>query len=107
MTNAIRPVVVASLLAKGEAQMTHWSPMGTWPAQGVGSPVSWRSETGPDTPDDEGWLATEGPDGVGHETRRPAWTGRLGSRHAGVRASIVAWKPGNAGGAKGRRKMEA
>jgi len=28
------------------------------------------------------------------------------SRHAGVRASIVATKPGNAGGAKGRRKME-
>ena len=28
------------------------------------------------------------------------------SRHAGVRASIVALKPGNAGGAKGRRKVE-
>jgi hypothetical protein len=28
------------------------------------------------------------------------------NRRAGVRASIVASKPGNAGGAKGRRKME-
>ena len=25
---------------------------------------------------------------------------------AGVRASIVAWKPGNSGGAKGRRKAD-
>ncbi len=29
------------------------------------------------------------------------------SWRAGVRASIVAWKPGNAGGAKGRRKVGA
>ena len=28
------------------------------------------------------------------------------SRHSGVRASIVAKKPGNSGGAKGRRKMD-
>lgn len=28
------------------------------------------------------------------------------SRRAGVRASIVAKKPGNSGGAKGRRKVE-
>lgn len=33
---------------------------------------------------------------------------RLGtkSRHAGVRAFIVVMKPGNSGGAKGRREME-
>ena len=29
------------------------------------------------------------------------------SRRAGVRGSIVAMKPGNAGGAKGPRKMDA
>ena len=28
------------------------------------------------------------------------------SRRSGVRASIVAQKPGNSGGAKGRRKMD-
>ena len=28
-------------------------------------------------------------------------------RWTGVRASIVAWKPSNAGGAKGRRKVDA
>jgi hypothetical protein len=28
MTNSIRPVVVASLLGKGEAQVTLWSPKG-------------------------------------------------------------------------------
>jgi len=31
MTNSIRPVVVASLLAKGEAQVTLWSPKGMRP----------------------------------------------------------------------------
>jgi hypothetical protein len=57
------------------------------------------------------------------EARRPAWrkrrkdsevpssarsiTGPKESRlHAGVRALIVAMKPGNAGGAKGCRKVE-
>lgn len=32
--------------------------------------------------------------------------GRREADRAGVRASIVAKKPGNAGGAKGRRKMD-
>ena len=35
---------------------------------------------------------------------RVAMTSKV--RRAGVRASVVARKPGNAGGAKGRRKME-
>ena len=38
---------------------------------------------------------------------RPTRTHAPPCRPAGVRASIVASKPGNAGGAKGRRKMDA
>ncbi len=39
--------------------------------------------------------------------RIPVWepTGKK-SRHSGVRASIVVMKPGNSGGAKGRRKVD-
>ena len=42
------------------------------------------------------------------EARRPAWRKRAAEvdHHAGVRAPIVAMKPGNAGGAKGCRKVE-
>ena len=39
--------------------------------------------------------------------RIPGWepTGKK-NRRSGVRASVVAMKPGNSGGAKGRRKMD-
>jgi len=59
-------------------------------------------------------LATEGPEGREHDARRPAgnrvvFMAAIGpkNRLAGVRGSIVALKPGNAGGVKGPRKMEA
>lgn len=48
-------------------------------------------------------METEWSEGWVHESGRPAvWV-----RAAGVRASVVARKPGNAGGAKGRRKVDA
>jgi hypothetical protein len=59
------------------------------------------------------WLEAEWSEGQAHETERPAWTRRAfttkvrRTRHAGVRGAIVALKPGNAGGAKGLRKMDA
>ena len=53
-------------------------------------------------------------DGQAHDTERPAGTRRVfmidsvrSARRAGVRGAIVAMKPGNAGGAKGSRKMDA
>jgi hypothetical protein len=58
-----------------------------------------------------GWLEAEWSDGQTHETERPARDQAVFMRdpkslRAGVRASIVALKPGNAGGAKGRREVE-
>ena len=75
----------------------------------------------------EGGWSGNGQEGRTHDTKRPVWNRpefivRVGgfpsqgngsrredtkSRQAGVRASIVALKPGNAGGAKGRRKVDA
>jgi hypothetical protein len=59
-------------------------------------------------------LEAEWSDGQAHETERPAGTRRVfmidtvrRARHAGVRGAIGASKPGNAGGAKGSRKMDA
>ena len=59
----------------------------------------------------QGWLEAEGWDGS--TVKQGALHGLDGvhgqgpkSRRAGVRASIVAGKPGNAGGAKGRREVE-
>jgi len=56
------------------------------------------------------WLETESVEGRTHEVERPV---RLqganaegAARRAGVRVPIVAMKPGNAGGAKGGRKVE-
>jgi hypothetical protein len=72
-----------------------------------------------------GWLEAEWLDGQTHEVERPARTRRRSTsepaavntvasrsvdarnRRAGVRGAIVAMKPGNAGGAKGSRKMDA
>jgi hypothetical protein len=44
----------------------------------------------------------------GRKTQTNTQGDLLGTKHcsAGVRASIVAMKPGNAGGAKGRREMD-
>jgi hypothetical protein len=48
-------------------------------------------------------LGMEWSEGWGHESGRPV----VGVTAAGVRASVVAVKPGNAGGAKGRRGVDA
>src|SRR5215813_11210124 len=50
------------------------------------------------------WLETEGFEGQVPEAERPA--APASKWGAGVRALIVATKPGNAGGAKGGRKVE-
>src|SRR5258708_36171723 len=65
----------------------------------------------------EGCLETERSEGSVHEAKRPGrWLGRRScaglnssrpvrrTDRPGVRALIVAWKPGNSGGAKGCRK---
>lgn len=49
------------------------------------------------------WLEVARSEGVVREERRPA----LGGTRAGVRTPIVALKPGNAGGAKGRREKDS
>jgi hypothetical protein len=72
-----------------------------------------------------GWLEAEWSEGQAHEAERPARTRRRSSsepaavntvasrsvdaknRRVGVRGAIVASKPGNAGGAKGPREMDA
>ena len=101
-TNSIRPCRLASLRLNGEAQ-----------TRGNGKPVTLRVG-------DKAmagvvrWLEAESLEGGAHEVERPARQqgdvpGRVGHTHrrrAGVRASIVASKPGNAGGAKGGRKVE-
>lgn len=59
------------------------------------------------------WLETEGSEDQAHDTGRSAWPmgvfmveSARRAHHAEVRAPIVASKPGNAGGAKGCRKVE-
>jgi RNA-directed DNA polymerase len=67
-----------------------------------------------DAPGDSGWLESERPEGSIHEAKRPVGKRSVfivpdkdtKSRRAGVRGAIVAWKPGNSGGAKGSRKVE-
>lgn len=61
-----------------------------------------------------GWLEAEWSEGQAHEAERPARTRRAlmvesarRTRRAGVRGAMVATKPGNAGGAKGSREMDA
>jgi hypothetical protein len=53
------------------------------------------------------WLETEWSEGQAHEAERPVRTRRSLGLRAGVRGAIVARKPGNAGGAKGPREMDA
>ncbi len=52
-------------------------------------------------------MEAEWSEGQAHEAERPARTRRPSGRRAGVRGAIVATKPGNAGGAKGSREMDA
>jgi hypothetical protein len=101
--NSIRPGRVTSLLASGEVQ-TGFSRL---PATLRGS-VSKRSR------DSHGGWRRNGLEGLVHEIERPAWARRASmiepvrrTRHAGVRGVVVARKPGNAGGAKDSRKMDA
>jgi len=61
-----------------------------------------------------GWLEAEWTEGQTHEAERPVRSRRVfmidtvpRARRAGVRGAIVASKPGNSGGAKGSRKMDA
>ena len=102
MRNSIRPYRLASLRSKGEAQTL---PDGgeAHGAEGLGVKATMGAGR---------WLETEGSEGGMREGRRPAWaasghtTPQGHAPQAGVTALIVAMKPGNAGGAKGRRKME-
>jgi len=57
--------------------------------------------------DGKGWLEAEWTEGAAKDTGIPANPDKQPEPGAGVRASIVASKPANAGGAKGRRKMNA
>jgi len=89
--NSIRPGVLASLLPTGEAQTGQRKPValrGSVSKQRRETHGGWRRN---------GWKAK-------HMKQRDLPGAR--QRRAGVRASIVATKPGNAGGAKGRRKMD-
>jgi len=52
------------------------------------------------------WLETEGFVGQERDAARPVWRQQARGQGTGVRALIVALKPGNAGGAKGGRKVE-
>ena len=102
MRNSIRPYRLASLRSKGEAQ----TPPDGGEAHGAeGLGVKATKGAGR-------WLETEGWEGGMREARRPAWAASGHKKpqghapQAGVTALIVAMKPGNAGGAKGCRKME-
>ena len=88
--NSIRPPSRASQLANGEASRASGKPV---PVRGLPILATGR--------DGGGWSEND-PKGTGVKWRDlPACQER---RPAGGRASIVARKPGNAGGAKGRRK---
>lgn len=89
--NSIRQTQRASLLAKGEACRFGGEPA---TARGLSKPWVGRGVGG--------WSGN-GPKGTWDK-----WRDRRGElTRAGVRGSIVAMKPGNAGGAKGSRKVKA
>ena len=93
-TNSIRPCCLASHRWTGEAA-----------TRANGKPITLmvgaKAMTGAVR-----WLEAESREGGAHEVERPARKQGAQARRAGVRASIVASKPGNAGGAKGGRKVE-
>ena len=94
MTNSIRPCRLASLRWKGEAQ-----------TRANGRPVTLmvgvKAMTGAVR-----WLETESLEGGTREVERPGRPQGAQAHRTGVRPPIVARKPGNAGGAKGWRKVE-
>ena len=97
ITNSIRPHRLASLRAKGEAR-TCSDEQEAHDAEGLGAKATKGTVR---------WLETEGFEGqttVSGETCAVPASSRPA---AGVRALVVAMKPGNAGGAKGCRKREA
>jgi hypothetical protein len=89
--NSIRRVARASLLGKGEACRVSGESV---PVQGL--PILETGRAG------RGWSENDG---------KGAWEKwrdrRRGLTGVGVRGSIVAMKPGNSGGAKGPRKVNA
>jgi hypothetical protein len=102
MRNSIRPYRLASLRSKGEAQTSVRAGEADG-AEGLGDKAAIGAGR---------WLETEGSEGRLREAGRPRPSpgqALLASKpvgRAGVTAPIVAMKPGNAGGAKGCRKME-
>jgi hypothetical protein len=87
MTNSIRPVVAASLLAKGEAQQTSAMPcLSGWDSLTAISTVRPIVEGKSSNRSDGGWLETEWPEDSGHEAMRPAgindMTGRSQRSHS-------------------------
>ena len=89
--NSVRRAARASLLEKGEACRVSGESV---PVQGL--PILEADRAG------RGWSEN---DGKGSEDK---WRDRRrGLTGVGVRGSIVAMKPGNAGGAKGPRKVNA
>ena len=101
--NSIRPGRPVSLRVKDETRTCHKQEAHR--AEGLGDKATMGAVR---------WLESEGSEDQTRETERP---GRhkagvhaaMGCRRAccpGVRAPIVAMKPGNAGGAKGCREVE-
>lgn len=90
--NSIRLQLVVSLLGKGEACRGKRRP-----CDGAGPVKAGRKG-------ELGWVEWERTEGFMAEDRRAAQETLC---CVAVRALIVARKPGNAGGAKGRRKMKA
>jgi hypothetical protein len=93
-TNSIRPRRLASLRWNGEA-----------PTRANGKPTTLtagvKAMAGAAR-----WLETESLEGGTRDVERPARQQGAQAHRAGVRTLIVAVKPGNAGGAKGCRKVE-
>jgi len=96
---------VASLLGKGEAQDA-WSDR----TRRIVSDVSDGKPDGRKRQiahwDGKGWLEAEWTEDAAKDTGIPV-SDKQPEPGTGVRASIVALKPVNAGGAKGRRMMNA
>ena len=111
--NSIRPVVVASLWIEGEAHTPSLVAAMRW---GLHAPrLSIRSIMQTSEPRVRRLVVGGGMVGRSHPVSGETWViqgwcscskaSRRASR-PGVRAPIVAWKPGNSGGAKGCRKVE-
>ena len=118
MTNSIRPQGATSLRVKGEVQTwprttrngreaggRRWEPGGT--GRGDETSTGWRcgelrGSVRKRRRGALGWVETEWWEGRVPESGRPVDVVTA----AGVRASVGARKPGNAGGAKGRRKVD-